>query len=195
VDLMWEDNGEWTFVFYWRKRYYGLWTHKLARSDDLKLKWLNGFVSYMQIVTSEDVNWCTGVMWITCGLLWCFYQLFGLSFWRHPFTAGDSLVSEWCNAKLIRFWWRNKIILYGLRVTTFDINFTLTLNYIFESLWTVCFFRLILDQHCWVDLSAAESTICINLPGVVSGSSDSIRVVRLCFDRLAGLGGLSSWHS
>ncbi len=22
-----------------------------------------------------------------CGLLWCFYQLFGLSFWRHPFTA------------------------------------------------------------------------------------------------------------
>ncbi len=22
-----------------------------------------------------------------CGLLWCFYQLFGLSFWRHPFTS------------------------------------------------------------------------------------------------------------
>ncbi len=21
----------------------------------------------------------------SCGLLWCFYQLFGLSFWRHPF--------------------------------------------------------------------------------------------------------------
>ncbi len=194
---MWEDNREWTLVFYWRKRYYGLWTHNLARSDDLKLKWLNGFVSYIQIVTSEDVNWCTGVVWITCGLLWCFYQLFGLSFWRHPFTAGDSLVSEWCNAKFIRFWWRNKVIyiLYGLRVTTYDINFTLTLNYIFESLWTVCFFRLILDQHCWVDLSTAESTICINLPGVVSGSSDSIRVVRLYFDRLAGLGALSSWHS
>ncbi len=26
-----------------------------------------------------------GLEW--CGLLWCFYQLFGLSFWRHPFTA------------------------------------------------------------------------------------------------------------
>ncbi len=23
----------------------------------------------------------------SCGLLWCFYQLFGLSFWRHPFTT------------------------------------------------------------------------------------------------------------
>ncbi len=26
---------------------------------------------------------------ITCGLLRCFYQLFELSFWRHPFTAED----------------------------------------------------------------------------------------------------------
>ncbi len=30
-----------------------------------------------------------------CGLLWCFYQLFGLSFWRHPFTAEDPLLSKW----------------------------------------------------------------------------------------------------
>ncbi len=32
-----------------------------------------------------------GLEW--CGLLWCFYQLFGLSFWWHPFTAEDPLVS------------------------------------------------------------------------------------------------------
>ncbi len=30
----------------------------------------------------------------SCGLLWCFYQLFGLSFWWHPFTAVYPLVSE-----------------------------------------------------------------------------------------------------
>ncbi len=41
-------------------------------------------------------------MWITCGLLWCFYQLFGLSFWRHPFTAEDQSVSKWCNAKFLQ---------------------------------------------------------------------------------------------
>ncbi len=41
-------------------------------------------------------------MWITCGLLWCFYQLFGLSFWRHPFTAEDPLVSKWCNATFLQ---------------------------------------------------------------------------------------------
>ncbi len=57
-------------LFYWRKRYYGLWTHILVK------------------------NWWTGVVWIVCGLLWCFYQLFGLSFWRHPFTAEDPLVMQ-----------------------------------------------------------------------------------------------------
>ncbi len=31
-------------------------------------------------------------MGITCELLWCFCHLFGLSFWRHPFTAEDPLI-------------------------------------------------------------------------------------------------------
>ncbi len=48
--------------------------------------------------TSQDVNCWTGDMWIVCELLWCFNQLFGLSFWRHPFTAEDPLVIKWCNA-------------------------------------------------------------------------------------------------
>ncbi len=38
-----------------------------------------------------------------CGLIvdFCdgFYQLFGLSFWRHPFTADYPWVSKWSNAK------------------------------------------------------------------------------------------------
>ncbi len=48
---------------------------------------MNLFITNTKLFTLQDVNWWTGVMWITCGLLWCFYQLFGLSFWRHPFTA------------------------------------------------------------------------------------------------------------
>ncbi len=54
-----------------------------------------------QLFCSQDVNWWTGVVWITCGLLWCFYQLSGLSFWRHPFTAEDPLVSKWRNATFL----------------------------------------------------------------------------------------------
>ncbi len=58
----------------------------------IKFKCLN-YGWFLQIY----INWFTGVVWITCGLLWCFYQMFGLSFWRHPFTAEDPLVSKWCN--------------------------------------------------------------------------------------------------
>ncbi len=60
------------------------------------------FLTNIQFFTSQDANWWTGVMWITCGLLWCFYQLFGLSFWRHPFTAEDQSVSKRCNAKFLQ---------------------------------------------------------------------------------------------
>ncbi len=57
----------------------------------LKLKRFDEFVSYKH---AQDINGWTGVIWITCGLLWCFCQLFGLLLGRHPFTA---LVSKCCN--------------------------------------------------------------------------------------------------
>ncbi len=53
----------------------------------------------------------------SCGLLWCFYQLFGC--WRHPFTAEHPLVSKWCNDTFLQIWWRNKLtnILDNLRMS------------------------------------------------------------------------------
>ncbi len=36
-----------------------------------------------------------------------FYQLFGLSFWRHPFTAEDPSLNKLCNAFSL---------LYGLKI-------------------------------------------------------------------------------
>ncbi len=83
------------------------------------------FLTTTQLFTSHDVNWWTGVVWVTCGLLWCFYQLFGLSFWRHPFTAEHPLVtSKWCNAIFLQIWWRNNLIyiLDGLRMSTSSSN-------------------------------------------------------------------------
>ncbi len=47
-------------------------------------------------------------------LLWCFYQLFGLSFWRHPFTAEDPLMSKWCNAKSLQICSHDEIYIYIL---------------------------------------------------------------------------------
>ncbi len=57
------------------------------------------FSKNMHLFTSQDFKWWT---WITCRLLWKFDQLFGLSFWRHPFTPEDPLVSKWCIAKFLR---------------------------------------------------------------------------------------------
>ncbi len=43
-----------------------------------------------------------GGLEVTWGLLWYFDQLFELSFWRHPFTAEDPLVSMWCIASFLQ---------------------------------------------------------------------------------------------
>ncbi len=54
------------------------------------------FITNMQLFASWYINLWTGVMWITCGSLWCSYQLFEFSFWWHPFTAS---YHWWANAK------------------------------------------------------------------------------------------------
>ncbi len=93
------------------------------------------FLTNTHLFTLQDVNWWTGVVWITCGLLWCFYQLFGFSFWRHPFTAEDPWVNKWCNTTFLKIWWRNKLIyiLDDLRVRTFSANFHFWVNYSYLS--------------------------------------------------------------
>ncbi len=59
---------------------------------EAKLKHLHDeFVSFKMLI--DGLEWC--------GLLWCFYQLFALSFWRHPFTAEEPFVSKWCNATFL----------------------------------------------------------------------------------------------
>ncbi len=106
------DSDQNTFSL--RKHYYGLWTQILVKNFLM--------MDLFQLLSSPDVNWWTGVLWITCveynGVeLWCFYQLFGLSFWWHPFTAEHPLWSKWCNATFLQIWWKYKlIILDGLRV-------------------------------------------------------------------------------
>ncbi len=65
-----------------------------AWSKGLKLKSLM-FLTNTQIFTSQNINRWTGVVWITV----MFYQLFGLLFWRHPFTAEHPLGEQVIKAK------------------------------------------------------------------------------------------------
>ncbi len=67
-------------------------------------------------------NYASGVVWITCGILWCFYQLFGLSFWRYPLTAEDPLIGNWCNAKFLQICSNEETVPFNLvyRVIPWD---------------------------------------------------------------------------
>ncbi len=62
-----------------------------------------------------------------CGLFWCFYHPFGLSFWRHPFTADDPLMSRWCNAKFLQI----------LRIQGEKICLWVNFQQIFMFAWTI----------------------------------------------------------
>ncbi len=134
--LMLDDNRG--GLFHWRKCYYGLWTQKNILMMDL-------FITNMQLFTSQDINWCSRVLWGTCGLLWCFYQLFGLSFWRHPFTAEDPLVSKGHDANFfksvqVKTAWRWRIFFF-------------LVNYFFNGIWIKCryIYNLILE-NCKMNL-------------------------------------------
>ncbi len=66
---------------------------------------------------------------VLCGLLWCFYQLFELSFWRHPFTT-----DEWASDAILnlsKYVPMNKLIyiLDGPRVRKLSPNFHFQVNY------------------------------------------------------------------
>ncbi len=111
-------------------RDYRRWTFSLEEELLwIMTQWLKKFKNILMLdlfhlLSSPDVNWWTGVVWITCGLLWCFYQLFGLSFWRHPFTAEHPLLRHWCRDTFLQTWWRNKLILIldGLSVSQYSAN-------------------------------------------------------------------------
>ncbi len=55
---------------------------------------MDSFPRNTKIFISQDINWWTGVVWITCGSYRFFYKLFGLGFWWHPFTAEDLLANN-----------------------------------------------------------------------------------------------------
>ncbi len=121
--LMWETTGD--GLFHWRKHYYGLWTQILVK---------NVLMDLFQFLSSQDVNWWTGVVWITCGLLWCFCQLFGLSFWRHPFTAEHPLLRHWCRDTFLQICCP-ETHLHGLRMSKVSANFHFWINYFFKGVF------------------------------------------------------------
>ncbi len=85
-------------------------------------------------VSNKHVNWRTGVMWSTYGLLWCFMSCLDSTV---GITAEDPLVSKWCNVQFLQ----NKLIyiLDGLRPGEYIFRiFLFWVNYSF-NLFLPCF--------------------------------------------------------
>ncbi len=66
------------------------WYFSQNQSFKVKNILIDLFLTNMQPFASQNINWWTGVVWFIV----MFYQLFGLSFWRHPFTAEDPTTSD-----------------------------------------------------------------------------------------------------
>ncbi len=81
------------------------------------------FLTTRQLFTSQDINWWTGVVWITCGLLWCFIScLDSHSDGTHSLQRIHWWAVMECYISLNLFPWRNKLIyiLDSLRVSSFQ---------------------------------------------------------------------------
>ncbi len=111
---MWEKTGGGRF--HWRMHYYGLWTYGQKWQFWVKdVLIMNLFLTNTQLLSSQDVNWWSGVDY--CDVF------IRLSFWRHPFTAERSLLRQWCNATFLQIWWRNKLIYSTSLMTTYIFIF------------------------------------------------------------------------
>ncbi len=103
----------------------------------------------------------TGVVRITChlllGLWWCFYQLFGLSFWRHPFTAEDPFMSKWCNATFLQICSDEKTNSSTSWMIRFSVNFHFWVKYCFKYKWLD--YKNIITEICTLKNSQSKIKI------------------------------------
>ncbi len=122
-------TGDW-FV----QCYYGLRTHILARSNDLKLNCLNdGFVSCINtpLFTSQDINWWTGVVWIIVMFLSAVWSLILTAPVHCRWSTGEQVMQCYISPNL--FWGRNQLI-YILDDLSVSIVFS---NLVFIFVWTI----------------------------------------------------------
>ncbi len=96
------------------------------------LQWMGAvmdlFLTDMQLFTSQDINWWTGVMRVTCGLLSCFIRCL------------DSH-SDGTHSLQSIHWWTSDVMLHahlliyvldGLRVSEYCFNSTEIIQFIFK---------------------------------------------------------------
>ncbi len=67
----------------------GFWCERTTRDRLLHRRKCNWLWTILVISPQLFLHHKMLIYGLLCGLLWCFYQLFGLVCWWHPFTAKD----------------------------------------------------------------------------------------------------------
>ncbi len=91
------------------------------------------------------------------GLLWCFYQLFGVSFWRHPFTVEDPLWSKWWNAKFLQICSYEEAPCMAWEIILKSVNFLFGVNCSFNRIY-ILLSAYIIHTPLFTACSACTST-------------------------------------
>ncbi len=106
---------------YCARDYYGLWCFGKTRQFTVK--------SVLMNVSCKHADFHLKIYEL---IDWSFYQLFGLSFWRHPFTAEDPLVSKRCTIMAKNIGTLGKYEKWGE-----------------TSLWNKCFSQIHIGHNYW----------------------------------------------
>ncbi len=143
--LMWETTGD--APFHWRKRYYGSWI--------LVKKFL--MLDLFHLLSSPDVNWWTGVVWIIVMFLSDSHSdgthsLQSIHFWdtdaeTHFYKSDEETNSSWSQM--------------ACRRSTFSGHLIFCLSYYFNDVLMILFCCVLFvysDFHSWlVSLQTASS--------------------------------------
>ncbi len=89
---------------HWRKHYDGF-VSCFDQKQQPKVKtsfMMDLLLKNTQLFTSHDVNWWTGVVWVTCGLLWCFDSY---SDGSHSLQRIQTCSDEETNSSTIKMSW------------------------------------------------------------------------------------------
>ncbi len=97
----------------WRKRYYGLWTHILVKNFLM--------MDLFQLLSSQDVNWWTGVVWIIVMFLSAVWTLILTAPIHCRASIDETLMQCYISPNMMKNTFI--LILDGLRISTFSANF------------------------------------------------------------------------
>ncbi len=103
-------------------------------------------------------------MLITNRLSQCFFirYQFGLSFWRHPFSAENPFVSKWCNTKFLQICsdketnssWKAWGLVHFQQILIFA--WTIPLTSLLSHRWT---FAIISQSMVWLHIHILNQTV------------------------------------